>query len=182
MNDFYQQNLKLMVFQRNIFLTLTLLSSVSLLIVTAFLFLKSDRVIVVPGIDKEFWVDSKHISPTYLEQYGVFLGELLLTKSAQSAPAQRTWILRHTDPSYATLLNRKLVDEEKKLAKENASYVFYPIDMKINLDSKEVCLIGDRTLYVSGKAISTERESYILHFSYQGSRLLLKGISAKEES
>lgn len=137
---------------------------------------------MVPGvIEKEFWVDGHDVSATYLEQFGCFLGQLLLGKSSQSAPVQRTVLLRHTDPSFSGLLSKKLYEEEQLLSKQNSSYVFFPIDIQVDLPSKEVLLTGDRVFYVAGKAVSTDKESYILRFNYSGSRLLLKGVEAKEK-
>jgi conjugal transfer pilus assembly protein TraE len=132
-------------------------------------------------IEKEFWVDSRGVSGSYLEQFGGFIGQLLLSKSAQTAQNQRAILLRHTDPSFSTLLSKKLGEEEQKLLKENASYVFYPIEARSNPKTNEVLLIGDRTIYVSGTSISSERVRYILSFSNQGPRLLLKGITLSEE-
>ncbi|MFI5343139.1 MAG: type IV conjugative transfer system protein TraE [Chlamydiales bacterium] len=172
-----------LLFQRNAFLALSGLLSISLIVTTVFLFWKSERIIVVPAvIEKEFWVEPNNVSATYLEQLGYFLGELSLTKSAQSAPLQRAIILRHTDPAFSTELQKKLIEEEKRLDKEKASYVFFPVTVHTDMGRKEVLITGDRTIYVSGKAVSTDRESYLLSFNIQGSRLLLKGITAKEAS
>ncbi len=170
--------LKTLTFQRNIFVGLSFLLSSGVIVLSLFLFTKSEKIIITPPvIEKEFWVDGKAVSPTYLEQYGCFLGQLLLGKSVQSAHTQRTVLLRHADPTFAGALKNKLMEEEETLRKQNSSYVFYPIEVKVDPYKKEVILIGDRLLFVAGKQISQERESYLLSFSYLGSRLLLNGIS-----
>ena len=181
-SEIHQKSIGSLTLQRNAFFGFSFLLSISLVIVCSFLFLKNERIVVVPAcIEKEFWVDGKSVSPTYLEQFGYFLGQLILSKSPQSASGQRTILLRHTDPSYASAINKKLREEEETLTKQGASYVFYPVDVHSHPSSLEVELIGDRVFYLSGKAISTERECYTLSFSNRGARLLLKGISSEKE-
>ena len=177
-----EKSLQGLEFQRNVFLAFSILTSLSLLIVCAFLFLKKERVVVVPPVlEKEFWVDAQSVSATYLEQIGLFLSQLLLSKSSQSAAAQRSTLLRHTDPAFAGVLKQRLMEEEEILTKQNAAYVFYPVDMKVNLSNMSLILMGDRLLFVAGKQVSSVREEYTLHFSYVGARLLLKSITNGKE-
>jgi conjugal transfer pilus assembly protein TraE len=181
-HDYLAQNLQSLRFQRNIFAALSCLVSISLIILSIFLFTTNERIIVTPPmIEKEFWVEGKHISPTYLEQYGCFLGQLLLGKSSQSAPMQRTVLLRNTAPNFVGVLKNKLIEEEETLKKQNAAYVFYPVEVKVDPKNKEVLLIGDRIFFVSGQKVSQEREEYLLSFTYSGSRLLLSGVSSQEK-
>lgn len=181
-HDLLSQNLQSLRFQRNIFAALTCLLSITLIILASFLFMKNERIIVTPPmVEKEFWVEGKHISPTYLEQYGCFIGQLLLGKSAQSAPMQRTALLRNTAPDFVGPLKNKLIDEEESLQKQNAAYVFYPIEVKVYPQRKEVLLTGDRIFFVSGQKVSQEHEHYLLSFTYTGGRLLLNGVSTPEK-
>ncbi len=171
-----------MRFQRNSFAALSFLLAVSVVLLTSFLFLKRERVVITPPvIEKAFWVDTNRVSPTYLEQYGCFLGQLLLSKSAQSAPAQRSVLLRHTEPQFFETLKRKLFEEEQTLQKQDSSYTFFPAVIQVDAKNNEVLIEGDRVSYVSGRQVSSEREGYVLQFKYTGSRLLLSGVSAKEK-
>lgn len=178
----FEKNLQSLEFQRNVFLGISILLAIGTIILSSFLFFKRERIIIVPPvIEKEFWVDSQSVSPTYLEQLGLFLGQLLLGKSSQSAASQRSILLRHVDPAYAGALKQRLIEEEEILTKQNASYVFYPVDIKVNPSEMSLTLIGDRQLFVNGKQISSAREDYTLQFSYLGSRLLLKGITSESK-
>lgn len=177
-NAVLEKSLQGLEFQRNVFLAFSVVTSLSLLIVSAFLFVKKERVVVVPPVlEKEFWVDAQSISATYLEQMGLFLSQLLLNKSSQSAAAQRSTLLRHTDPLFVGVLKQRLIEEEEILSKQNAAYVFYPVDMKVNLSDMSLILQGDRLLFVAGKQVSSIREEYKLYFSYTGARLLLTSIT-----
>jgi len=179
--EFYKKNLISLNFQRNAFLALALLLGISQLITSIFLFWKSERTIIVPAvIEKEFWIEGNTVSATYLEQMGYFLGKLVLEKTAQSAPAQRKILLKHVEIAYVEMLNQKLIEEEKMLAKQGASYIFYPFDIQADPHLLKVLMSGERVLLMGGKAVSTVKESYILSFSNVGSRLLLKEIAAKD--
>lgn len=179
--DAYQRSLRQMFYQRNVLLGLTALLAVSQVVLSIFLFLKNEKTIIVPGVvEKEFWVSIDSVSPTYLEQYGYFIGQLLLNKSAHSASTQKRQLLRHTAPQLASDLHRKLTEEEAMLTKQNAAYVFYPVNIQVNQNELSVILTGDKTVYVAGKAVSTDRENYTFSFSYDGARLLLKEIKSME--
>lgn len=175
---FLEKNTKFLLFQRNVFVALAFLLSVIALVLAVFLFFKQDRIVISPPvIEKEFWVDAKQVSPTYLEQFGYFLCQLLLTKSSQSAASQRSVLLRHTDPCYAGILKQRLIEEEEILKKQSTSYVFYPFEIKVNPEEMSLLITGDRQVFIGGKEISKEREGYLLRFTYTGSRLLLTEIS-----
>jgi len=179
---FLEKNIRYLLFQRNVFVAFSFLLILTLMILSSFLFFKQERVVIVPPVvEKEFWVDAQNVSPTYLEQFGCFLGQLILAKSPQSAASQRTVLLRHTAPEYVGTLKQRLIEEEEILKKQSASYVFYPIDIKANTDQMSLLLTGDRLVYIGGKEIYKEREGYILRFSYSGSRLLLAEIEAEKK-
>lgn len=162
---------------------LSMLLAVGLILVSTLLFFKNERIIVVPSvIEKEFWVDSSSVSATYLEQYGIFLGQMLLNKSPHSADIHRTVLCRHTDPNYLALLKQKLVEEEDILKKQNASYVFFLNNVFVYQDQLKVTLLGDRQFFIAGQKTSCENCAYTLHFSYLGARLLLVGISHEKET
>lgn len=180
--DFLEKTTQYLQFQRNIFAALSILLAASLVCLSVFLFFKSERIIIVPPvIEKEFWVEGDKIAPTYLEQYGLFLAQLLLSKSAHSASNQRAILLRHTDPRFSEMLNQKLLEEEHLLQKQNSAYTFFPHTIQVNSKTNEVVIEGDRIFYMLDKQISNEREGYILSFNYTGSRLLLSGLTSKEK-
>ncbi len=178
----YQKYTENILYSKNIFSILCVLLTVALIIVSSFLFLKNERIIVTPAvIEKEFWVENNQVSATYLEQYGVFLGQLLLSKSIYSAPMQRQILMRHTTPFFVDKLRKKLFEEENLLKKQNASYMFFPITVRVDPKNLKVVLTGDRQMYIGSKITSSQRESYELAFSLTSGRLMLQEIKAKEE-
>lgn len=179
---FFENNLKSLKFQRNFLIGLSFLLSLSLILASSFLFLRNERILVVPPVvEKEFWVDSESVSASYLEQFGFFIGQLLLNKSAHSAETHRAILSRHTQPNYLTALKQKLVEEEGVLKKQNASYVFYLNNIFADPKTLKVTLVGERQFFVGGKQTSQEKRAYTLHFKYEGIRLLLNGISEEKD-
>ncbi|MFQ5729706.1 MAG: type IV conjugative transfer system protein TraE [Waddliaceae bacterium] len=170
-----------LLFQRNIFLGLSFILALAFVPVSLLLFFKQERIVVVPPVvEKTFWVEKDNVSATYLEQFGHFLGQLLLGKSEQSASLQKEIVLRHTDPAFAGHLQKKLKEEEIRLRKQNASYVFYPERIEIDQKKLTVFLWGERSLFVEEKKISSSKEGYVLGFNCVGSRLLLNSLEKKE--
>ena len=180
--EYLEKSVQHLLYQRNAFLAMAVILCLTTFSMSLFLFSKRERFIVAPPvISQEFWVDSKGVSPTYIEQFGCFLGQLLLGKSALSAPSQREVLLRHTTPDYSGILRKRLIEEEEMLAKQSASYAFFPVQVKVNPESLEVTLLGDRVFFVLGDQVSITRESYSLRFTYDGHRMLLKEVTARGE-
>jgi len=180
--DFLQTKYQYVRYQRNAFLAITILLCIAVILLSICTLKKNERIIITPPIlEKEFWVDSHRVSASYLEQFSMYLAQLMLSKSEHSANAQRKAILRHVDVAVADKINLKLVTEEKMLKEEHASYVFFPVDVQVDITALKATLIGDKTTYLSGKVVSTRREIYEMTFSCKGARLLLNGVSYKGE-
>ena len=107
-------------------LPICLVLSICELITLGFLFLKKERVILIPPIVKQpMWIDGYAVSPTYLEQMGVFLGQMLLSNSIESLQANRDMLLRFVHPSVYTHFRQHLIEEEQHLQKHQGSYHFH---------------------------------------------------------
>lgn len=183
MNEIIRENtIRSLTVQRNMFLAITFFLLILIFIMTCLLFKKTERVVVVPAvIEKEFWVEGTSVSPSYLEQIGCFVGDLLLTRSPSSADMQLTILMRQIAPNFAPLLTSKLAAELIKLKKDNASYVFFRTKVITDPANQSVILEGDRVLFLGDKILSTTKESYRLGFIHFGGRLLLASIERNEE-
>ena len=184
MNEIMREStLRALTVQRNVFLSLAFCLVFLTVLLSLLLFRKTERVIVVPAtIEKEFWVEGANVSPSYLEQMGCFVGDLLLTRSPSSADMQLTILMRQVDPHFAPHLREKLSKELAKLRKDKASYVFFKINVVVNPDNLSVTLEGDRTLFLGDKVLSNVRESYRLGFANNGGRLQLASLERVEEN
>jgi len=175
--EVYKEKFAKILYQRNILLPICILLACSQLLSIICLFFKNTRTIVIPGhITKEFWVDKASVSPSYLEQTSIFLANLLLTKSPVTASEQRNIVLRHTVPEFFGILQRDLILEEQKMQKDQISYVFYPVNTKINLGNLSVLLIGDKVAFVGSKIVERKREGYRFFYIYNNGRLFLNSL------
>lgn len=183
MNEIIKEHtLRALTVQRNIFLVFVILLLLITLILSFLLTWKNERIVIVPAtLDKEVWLEGSMVSPSYLEQMGCFIGDLLLTRSPASSDMQLTILMRHVDPIFATVLNGKLMSELNKLKKDNASYVFYRTKVIVDPKVLSVSLEGERTLLLGEKVLSNTKEIYRLGFKSFGGQLLLSSIERGDE-
>ena len=100
--------------------------SVSQLLTLGFLFFKKERVILIPPVvSQPMWIDGYAVSSTYLEQMGVFFGQMLLSNSVQSLQARRDMVLRFVHPSVYTHFRHRLIQEEVHLQKQNKEVIIF---------------------------------------------------------
>jgi conjugal transfer pilus assembly protein TraE len=178
--EFLTSKYQFILYQRNALLAIALLLCMSVIVLSICVLKKSERIIITPPVlEKEFWVDAHRVSPSYMEQFSIYLASIMLTKSEHSAEAQRKAVMRHVAVDVAEKINSRLLLEEKKLKDEKASFVFFPVDVQVDVNTLKAVLTGDRTTYLSGQAVSTKRETYELAFSCKGARLLLTAMTYK---
>lgn len=139
------------------------------------LWVKDDRVIVVPpDVRQEFWVQKNKVSKTYLEEMALLYADLLLETTPKGAAYRREIILRNTSPQGYGRLKAQLIEEEKRITKENLSTSFQANSIKINPQTLSVQVTGDLRRYVGEKFISQSRDTYRFEFEYKQGRLLIK--------
>lgn len=183
MNEVIKEySIRSLVLQRNFCLGL-IVCLLALLFSQAYLLItKSERVIVVPStLEKEIWIEGKNVSPSYLEQMGCFIADLLLTRSATTYEHQLTVLLRHTDPRFAPLLISKLDEELTKLKKDNASYTFFREQALTDPYNQTVTIKGERSLILGDKILTKQHETYQLGFSNTDGHLRLVSIKRDEK-
>lgn len=180
--DYFSKDYENLKLQRNALAALTFFSSCSLLLSSYMLLSKRERVVVMPAsFNQTVWLDQHGVSATYLEQIAEYLAQGLLTKDAASASEKRDLVLHHTSPAFRKLLEKSLKEEEEKLKKEVASYVFFPVGRVVNPDKLEVKIGGNLKVYSGDRELSSKAKKYKLAFDYSGGRLLLREIKELEE-
>lgn len=179
--EIFKTNLKSLLKQRNILFPLCLILSLTQFVSVVCLFIKKERIVIVPAVvDRTFWVDSNKVSLTYLEQMGLFLSQLILSKSYESASKQREIVLRHTYPKFYGVIKNFLIEEEEHLKKENGSYQFYPVATEVLPNKNIVILTGERIGMIGQRIVSKEREKYSIHFKYTNGKLYLSGFTGEK--
>jgi len=164
-------------FQRNVFGLTTVLLGVALLVFSVAFLSKRERVIIVPPcLEKSISLDDSYVSPTYLEQFGGYIGHQLLNKTPHTASRQAELVLRHTSPSLYGALRKKLLNEGDIMSKENCSHSFYVSRTSVFPSKMSIRIEGERRTYAGSEIISIENEIYELGFLYEGGRLLLNSV------
>ena len=162
--------------QRDFLLPTCAVLAVTQCLTIGFLFFKKERVILIPPIMQQpVWIDGYAVSPTYLEQMGVFLGQTLLSNSVQSLQAMRDMLLRYVHPSVYTEIRQHLIQEEEHLKKQQGSYHFHVSKVSLDMGANSVLLEGQRESYIGGQRVEQANEAYRLTFSFCHGRYLLTG-------
>lgn len=169
------QQLQKAVQQRNLLFPITVLLGISQLLSLVLLFWKDDRTIFVPPVlHKPFSIHGSSYSASYYEQMGLFLANLLLSKTADTAHQQHELLFKYVDPELLGVFKRDLVDEAETLKKDTAGYVFYPTETKVNLGNHSVLIKGERHTYVGAQRIDVSKEAYRLVFVQRGHLIYLR--------
>lgn len=179
----YKQGIEKIHYQRNIFAFFGLILLLSNLLLAVFLFIKRERVVIVPPVvEKEFWVEGSCLSPSYLEQFGLFLSQLLLNKSPDSVALQNRILMRYVSPAYSPVFGKALDQEKEEMVQQKLSYLFFPSKVQIAPKLKQVVLEGERVVYLGENEFLKELRRYILSFDFPNGTLLLKELRKEEIS
>jgi len=161
--------------QRNMLFPIVVLLGLSQLLLIILLFWKDDRTIFMPPVlDKPFSIHGSSYSASYYEQMGLFLANLLLSKTAETAEHQHQLLFKYVDSELLGVFKRDLMDEVDTLKKDNAGYVFYPTEINVNLGNHSVLIKGERHTYVGTQRIDVSKEGYRLMFVQRGHLLYLR--------
>lgn len=163
------------VFQRNILLFFSLFILSVLLLQTTYLFFQHEKTIILPPETKQsFWVEGNSFSPGYIEEQAVYMAHLLLDVTTSNIFYQGDILLRYVIPSQHSFFKTKILDDHKRLQKDNLSIAFLPHDVEAFPKSLTVHLTGDVCGYVGSKRVTQNRETYRITFESKQSRLFLK--------
>ncbi len=168
--------------QRNMLFPVVVLMGISQVLLILMVFWKDEKTILVPPVlERPFSVDGSAYSASYFEQMGLFISNLILTKSSSTSASQNTLLYKYIDPEMIGSFKRDLLDEEEFLKKDNSGYVFYPKETLVNLGSKSVLIKGERHSYIGSQRVDISNEAYRLTFVLRGNILLLQNLQ-KEKS
>lgn len=138
------------------------------------LFFRHDRVIITPPqLTQGFWVEGNQFSPQYLEEMALHYAHFLLDVTEKNILYQGDILLRYVTPDAYGTFKARLLEDEKRLKKNNLSTRFSPSDVAISPDQLRVDITGELMSYVGDKKISQVRETYQFMFQNQSGRLLI---------
>ena len=176
--NFKQDCLTSAQWQRNVLAGLSAILLVVVLLQTLLLCFQSTKTIILPPeTNQSFWVEGNRFSPVYLEEQGMYFAHLLLDVSPANILAQGEILLRYVDTANHGVFKTRLFKEEQRLKRDSLSLSFIAVECEVFPEAMAVEITGDLNGYVSGKKISSHRETYRLEFTSHKGRLFLKAMS-----
>jgi type IV conjugative transfer system protein TraE len=167
--------------QRNLFLALTILLSMSTSALSIKTLIQEERIIMVPPLTSEVMVSNKKVSSSYFEQMTMVFLNTLLDLSSADILHKRDWVLKYTsnsNSSFAKKLNEYFVDAAEKYQTFDLVTYFTVKNMEINETSGEVVAHGILTSRYGKHGFESTPTSYRLSFEFSGGYLRLKEFEA----
>ncbi len=181
----FQAKLKALISQRNVLALGVIALSLAVIQLSFAVRNKEERVVVIPTTGPSFWVEKSRASQQYLQVIGVFLSDLLLTRTPADISWKNDQVLGHAHPRFYNALKKALSEEKETLLQAQSSFVFettrsYPLE-----NSLQFVVEGNQKTYVAktgggGSLVQSQKIKYILSFCCEEGRLYLNHISQEK--
>lgn len=173
--------------QRNLFLSLTILLSITSMSLSLKLANQEERIIMVPPLTSDVVISNKKVSSSYLEQMSMVFLNSLLDLSSVDVLHKRDVILKYTsnsDASFTKKINEYFADAAEKYKNFDLVTYFTVKNMEINEATGEVIAHGTLTSRYGKHGFESNSASYKLSFEFSGGYLRLKefeSVNKKDE-
>ena len=181
----FQDKLKALIFQRNVLALCVIALSIAVIKLSFAVQSKEERVVIIPTTGPSFWVEKSRTSKEYLSVIGVFLSDLLLTRTPADIAWKNEQVLCHAHPSFYSHLKKALTEEKEKVVQTQSTFLFetarsYPIGKNL-----QFVIEGVQKTYIektgkNGPLIQSQKIKYILSFQCEEGRLYLNNISQEK--
>lgn len=170
----YQKQLSHLNVQRNFLLGFSVVLLLVVFSQTILLFFKQQRFIISPPeLKQSYWVEGNKMSQSYVEEMALFFTHLLLDVTEANILVQGDVVLRYVKPDVYDHFKAKLLNDHKRLKKQQSSLQFTPI----NIDFVEPLIVdisGILANYIGGKKITQFKETYKMQLMQKYGRLFLE--------
>lgn len=171
------QNIDQVGRQRNFLLALVLLMTLSCCGLSMVLLQRTDRVILVPGLNQEAWVSNKGVSNSYLEEAASMYLPMLLDLESGSIDWKKEHLMSHvsqSDPKYMQELVRYFDSTKEKYNQFSLSTHFAVKKFEINQENLTVKAHGQLISRFGDRGFENVPAVYGLGFDWIGGKLLLR--------
>ena len=171
----YQKRMGNLSIQRNALLALNCgLFTITLLLIVLLFFKNEKTIISPPELKQSYWVEGNRFSPSYLEEMALYFTHLLLDVTESNIMPQGEILLRYILPDSYGHFKAKIIQDEKKLKKEQLSLHFLAQDIHVFPSTLTAEVGGDLISYVGSQRVSSVRETYRIVFKQKLGRLFLE--------
>ncbi|MFU7500779.1 MAG: TraE/TraK family type IV conjugative transfer system protein [Candidatus Tisiphia sp.] len=163
--------------QRNLFLLLTILLTVTSFALSLKILMQEERIIIVPPLTSEVMISNRKVSSSYLEQMTMVFLNSLLDLSSIDVLHKRDMILKYTSnshPSFSKRINEYFADSAEKYKNFDLVTYFTVKNMEIDETKGEVIAHGILTSRYGKRGFESTPTSYRLSFEFSGGYLRLK--------
>lgn len=172
---------KKIVSQRNAFLLFSVVLAFTTATLSCLLFFKKERVVILPTTGSSLWLEDNKVSDSYLEKFGSYLADLLLTRTPSDVDRKNQLILKHVHPLFYHAAHQQLRQDRDTLIKSDQLLFFRKTRSFINPQDQTFTIEGDLMAFIgkSGEiptCAQTEKKRFILGFQCQGGKLFLKSL------
>ena len=177
----FQDKLKSLASQRNVLVICILALSVAVIRLSVTVQGKEDRVVVIPTMGPSFWLEKSRTSKEYLSTMGIFLSDLLLTRTPVDIAWKNDQILCHAHPNFYSHLKKAIAEEKDKMLQTQSSFLFETSRFYTREKVLEFVVEGSQKTYIektgnSGPLVHAKKIKYTLSFQCEEGRLYLTGI------
>lgn len=166
--------------QRNFFAGCTLLLVIANFLSAVKIATTAERIIMVPGITKDFAVEGEVVSQSYLEETALLFASALLDLTADTIEAKKNVIFKHVSTrSEQSLksLQSYFAGKEEEHKKFGLSTFFSPKQIHVDTKNLRVVIEGLLTSTFGKRGFEQNNVKYLLSFDYVGGHLKLKEFS-----
>ena len=133
----------------------------------------TEKIIVLPpSITKDVWIKGNTVSESYLEEWSLYLTNILLNVSEKTIGYQAELALRHVSPDFSGKIKKKFKNDTTNLQKNNATTTFSPKEIKVIEKTMTVFVTGTFSTYVGKERVSAHEQTYQLNFVFNKGRFL----------
>lgn len=130
--------------------------------------------LVPPTISKTFWVEDDQVSDSYMEQMGLFILRNALDVTPVSAEYQARMILKYAAPASYGELERDLVANAKRMAREGVSTFFSVTGVTPDGQKRQVVFHGVLRTMLGDKTVSDVPKQYAIKFGQSNGKVFVK--------
>ena len=170
-------NIEKVAKQRNLFLTLTILLSLTSLGLSVKLLTNNEKIILTPSLSQEVWISETSVSKGYLEETSLMYLGLLLDLNPEIIDYKARVIFKYisqSNPAYMKNIQNYFASSKEKYKKFTLSTYFSIKSLEI--DNKKLQVIADGILSsrFGNKGFEVSPASYLLSYEWAGRQLRLK--------
>jgi type IV conjugative transfer system protein TraE len=170
-------NIEAVARQRNLFLVLTLMLSITLAVLSVKLMSSDEKIVLVPGLSQQVWVENKGVSKGYLEETTLMYLPLLLDLNPEIIQHKVGVIFKYisqSDPKYMKNIQEYFANAKEKYKKFGLSTYFSAKNLEVDIKALTVTANGTLTSRYGERGFETQAASYSLSYEWLGGHLRLK--------